>query len=205
MRTKIRLLSTDDYVIGKWEGGSTTQIAIAPENSVYADRDFLWRFSSATVDLDESLFTPLPDYHRLIAPVTGEMTLVHDDCDPVCLKTYQIHAFDGEVVTKSRGRCVDFNLMLRKGRCTGDIWCLHSTGDEAITILSGCGRVEPAAVTTLLLHCLQGSAVVPYREENLFLPSGYTLLAEFPPADLSLACAANACFIAAGVRDELDV
>ena len=42
-------LRREDYVTSRWSGGSTTQIAIAPEGALYADRSFLWRLSSATV------------------------------------------------------------------------------------------------------------------------------------------------------------
>ena len=48
-----------DYVTTQWSGGATTQLAIAPKGAVYADRDFLWRLSSATVELDESDFPPM--------------------------------------------------------------------------------------------------------------------------------------------------
>ena len=38
-----KLLTKSDYVTTRWSGGTTTQLAIAPEGAVYADRDFLWR------------------------------------------------------------------------------------------------------------------------------------------------------------------
>lgn len=46
-----KLLTKEDYVTTTWSGGTTTQLAIAPEGAVYADRDFLWRLSSAGVEL----------------------------------------------------------------------------------------------------------------------------------------------------------
>ena len=52
------------YITTAWSGGTTTQLAIAPEGAVYADRKFLWRLSSAQVELEHSDFTPLPDYDR---------------------------------------------------------------------------------------------------------------------------------------------
>ena len=55
---KWKLLTRDDYVTTNWSGGTTTQLAIAPEGAVYGDRNFLWRLSSATVELDHSDFTP---------------------------------------------------------------------------------------------------------------------------------------------------
>ena len=56
--------SPEDYVCSVWSDGTTTQLLIAPEGAHYAARDFLWRVSSATVELDESDFTPLPARHQ---------------------------------------------------------------------------------------------------------------------------------------------
>ena len=72
-------LKAADYVCSTWSGGTTTQVAIAPAGAVYADRTFLWRISSATVDLDVSDFTALPDYNRLIATLEGEIDVTHND------------------------------------------------------------------------------------------------------------------------------
>ena len=69
------LLTEEDYVTTNWSGGTTTQLAIAPQESVYANRDFLWRFSSAKVILEHSDFTPLSDYNRLIATVKGGLDM----------------------------------------------------------------------------------------------------------------------------------
>ena len=48
----------EQFVVSQWTGGKTTQLAISPKEAVYADREFLWRLSSATVELEESDFTP---------------------------------------------------------------------------------------------------------------------------------------------------
>lgn len=56
----IQHLTPSDYITTKWSGGLTTQLGIAPAGAVYADRDFLWRLSSATVEDAESDFTALP-------------------------------------------------------------------------------------------------------------------------------------------------
>ena len=76
--------SPEDYVCSVWSGGTTTQLLIAPEGAHYAARDFLWRVSSATVELDESDFTPLPEYERLIATLQGGITLTHNGGAPIC-------------------------------------------------------------------------------------------------------------------------
>ena len=50
------------------------RVSIAPENGNYQSRDFLWRLSSATVELEESTFTSLPDFDRIILTLEGRWT-----------------------------------------------------------------------------------------------------------------------------------
>ena len=139
----MKQLKKKDYIIAKWSGGTTTQLAIWPENAVYADRDFLWRVSSATVDLEASDFTPLPDYERLIATLQGEIVLTHNGGEPLRLRPLEVHAFSGADATHSVGRCTDFNLMLRRGRAAGSMEALRLT--EAPTRLSvGAALCRPA-------------------------------------------------------------
>ena len=63
--------TSSEYSTSAWSGGTTTELGIGPEGSRYADREFLWRISSATVDLEESTFTALPDYDRIIMTLEG--------------------------------------------------------------------------------------------------------------------------------------
>ena len=55
-----------DMSISQWAGGSTTQLAIYPPHSTVAAQDFLWRFSSATVE-QSGAFTRFPQHQRLLA------------------------------------------------------------------------------------------------------------------------------------------
>ncbi len=112
---KSKLLKEDNYSISDWSGGKTRQLAIFPPQSIYADRDFIWRLSSATVDLDESDFTMLPDYNRVLMVLKGNVVLSYDDVKTVSLNELEQDSFDGASKTKSFGRITDFNLMVRKG------------------------------------------------------------------------------------------
>ena len=47
-----RHLTAADYRSSRWSGGTTTELAIAPAGADYGARDFLWRVSSATVELE---------------------------------------------------------------------------------------------------------------------------------------------------------
>ena len=109
----IQHLTPSDYITTKWSGGLTTQLGIAPASAVYADRDFLWRLSSATVEDAESDFTALPDYERLISTLEGTIELNHNGGEKLTLNPYEVHRFDGGDDTHSWGRCRDFNLLLR--------------------------------------------------------------------------------------------
>ena len=99
----IQHLTPSDYITTKWSGGLTTQLGIAPAGAVYADRDFLWRLSSATVEDAESDFTALPDYERLISTLEGTIELNHNGGEKLTLNPYEVHRFDGGDDTHSWG------------------------------------------------------------------------------------------------------
>ena len=147
----MKVVRPEDYIVTDWSGGKTIQLAIAPEGAVYADRDFLWRLSSATVDLEESDFTALPDYRRWIAPLDGVMRLTHNGGEEVVLAPYECHAFDGADDTHSWGKCTDFNLMLRKGRCDGEISCIRFADQSTHTLSFATGT------ETVPAYCVKGS------------------------------------------------
>lgn len=169
MEPVINILRPADYVTTQWSGGSTTQLTIAPANAVYADRDFLWRVSSATVELDESDFTALPDYRRFISTVRGDMVLSHNGGAELTLRPGDVHDFDGGDDTHSRGRCTDFNLMLRKGKADGLMGALHLTSDE--TLFAPEENAE-----TVLLYCASGDCAVRCGEKAYSLTVGESLL-----------------------------
>ena len=129
----MRHLTAGDFQVLPWSGGRTVQIVISPEGADYAARDFLWRVSSATVELDESDFTALPDYDRWIMPLSGPMRLSHNDGPEVALAPHEAHFFDGADKTHSWGRCTDFNLMLRKGRCGGRLLALPEDAESPLS------------------------------------------------------------------------
>ncbi len=179
MELKLLHLLPQQYVVSQWSGGSTTQLAIAPEGAVYQDRDFLWRLSSATVELDESDFTPLPDYTRLISVLRGEMRLNHDGGPMITLQPYTVHSFDGGVPTHSQGRCVDFNLMLRKGRCCGSLQSLRSQQPGSMSLTPVVQFPENYPHCTLAIYCGEGGVQVSAGGRSVVLKAGETALIEY--------------------------
>lgn len=190
----MNILTEKDQCITAWSGGTTRQLAIAPEGAVYAERSFAWRLSSATVELEESDFTPLPDYMRLIAPLRGTMRLWHNGEGPVELRELELHRFDGADATHSAGKCTDFNLMLRKGEWDGTVRAIRLSAGEV-------GSVElPAEARNgaeLLLFCAEGDCSVTLCGECCELFAGQTLRAEGVP--FSLHSSSGAVLMAAWV------
>ena len=173
MNSSMIHLKPENYVHSTWSGGTTTQIAIGPEGAVYADRTFLWRLSSATVDLEQSDFTALPDYNRFISTLEGEIDVVHNQGQPIHLAPYKIHEFDGGASTQSFGRCRDFNLMLRKGACEGLLESVCVNGD---TDVSACDAAIAAAEATILLYLCEGTVKVEAMGDTLELQAGESVM-----------------------------
>ena len=162
-------LKPSDYLTSTWSGGTTTQVGIAPAGAVYADRTFMWRISSATVDLDVSDFTALPDYDRLIATLDGAIDVTHNGGEVIHLPEFRVHGFDGGWETRSVGRCRDFNLMTRKGVCTGRMEAVEVAPGTCVEVTTS-EAAASAANADLLLYCCKGVAKV----EDLVLQPGET-------------------------------
>ena len=184
----MKRLTARDYAVSAWSGGTTTQLAIFPPDAVYAHRDFLWRVSSATVDLEESDFTPLPDYERLIATLEGEITLTHKGGAPITLQPFQVHAFSGGDATHSVGRCRDFNLMLRRGRAAGTMEALHLVGAAQSSPVKGRGSAVSGA---------EEGFRPPEAEGHPASTVGTSIACPLPGETLLLYCAAGSCTVGA--------
>ena len=172
-------LTPADFVTSTWSGGTTTQLAIAPDGAVYAERSFLWRVSSATVELETSDFTPLPDYNRLITTLQGEIDLSHDGGDWIHLRPFDVHRFDGAVATSSRGRCTDFNLMLRKGRVDGSMEAIELRNGSCV-VAADKRTPDGAAYASILVYCLSGKVLVRSGSEQLELSANEAVCEPLP-------------------------
>ena len=194
-------VTPEQYIVSQWSGGTTTQVAIAPEGAVYADRDFLWRISSASVDLDESDFTALPDYHRWISTLKGGMTLSHEGGEKIVLAPYEVHQFDGGVDTHSWGRCTDFNLMLRKGKCQGVVRSAKIAAGQSQEIAFESAPSQQFPQADLILFCGCGAAVVTLGGESVTLNAGESVMVKgAQDAKLEVAATQDAAFMIAEVQ-----
>lgn len=129
------IITNSAYTTSTWSGGKTTELFIYPPNSSYQARDFQIRISSATVEIEESNFTKLPDYNRVLMILSGELEINHQgECSKV-LKLYDSDSFSGAWDTSARGKVVDFNLMTSKG-LKGKLVYHELTTDTEFTLRS---------------------------------------------------------------------
>jgi len=114
----IRRLTEEDYHVSTWSGGETRELVLSPASGDYNNRQFDYRLSSATVELNESNFSDLTGFNRDIMILEGNVTLFHDEPTGqrvVELGPLEQDSFQGKNPTKSIGTCVDFNLMYQEG------------------------------------------------------------------------------------------
>ncbi len=94
-----------------WSGGKTTELFIYPEKSPYSERKFDFRISTATIEIENSDFTPLPSYHRVLAILEGNLELSHQGKYTKQLQTFESDAFHGSWKTSSKGKVRDLNVI----------------------------------------------------------------------------------------------
>ncbi|MBR2131014.1 MAG: HutD family protein [Oscillospiraceae bacterium] len=176
---KIQKIGAAQQMVSAWSGGTTTQVAIAPEEAVYAQRDFLWRISSAVVELPESNFTSLPDYDRILMILEGELVLSHDGGEEYVLKALDQTAFDGASDTYSRGKVTDFNLMMRKNQCTGSVTArVLSQQERWENIFDTVDQTD-----TQVIYCFRGSVDVAIEQKSVHLDAGDAVRIDFECRD----------------------
>lgn len=104
---KITTIKKQQYITSNWSGGTTSQIAIYPSNSTVSNQDFIYRISSAIVNVDSN-FTKYNGYTRYIT--TLDNSIILNDTN---LNVLEVHKFSGDDNTSSIGKCTDFNLICR--------------------------------------------------------------------------------------------
>ena len=120
----------NEFITTKWSGGTTTELFIAPKNAQFADRNFHFRLSTATIEVEESTYTPLANIDRHFMVIDGSIALAHDDKKYKHINQFEQDHFNGNCITKSKGKAQAFNLMLM-GANSGQLDHKHlSPGDE---------------------------------------------------------------------------
>lgn len=108
---KIELIRKETVAVSRWSGGETRAYAIYPRDAVYADRDFDFRISSATIEDVPSQFTNFEGYHRYLAMLDNHVQLTLNGVNQRYEK-HQLFAFQSTDLITSYTQGTDFNLML---------------------------------------------------------------------------------------------
>lgn len=166
---KHSLITSEMCATTNWSGGTTTELFIFPENSEYKKRDFEFRISNATVEIETSSFTPLEGVFRTLMVLDGEMSLNHEGHHSKTLKKFDTDEFQGGWKTSSKGTCVDYNLMTMgntKGELEGIY--LESYQLKNFTIDSN--------IKFLCIYTHKGNAEIKFENTSVSLTENTTLI-----------------------------
>lgn len=175
---EIQLFRKEDLKVNGWSGGTTTELAIYPSDAVYSERNFMWRLSSATVDVETSTFTSLAGYNRILMILNGSLNLHHEGHYSVALSAFDQDRFNGGWQTKSEGKVVDFNLMMNEA-CDGSMESIRlENGDMAEFLFGHSEKCTKFDNVTEAFYCNEGSMKVAIENEaEVTLNQGDFLLA----------------------------
>lgn len=106
-----------DITPNLWEGGKTYEFFIYPENTSYAERNFVFRLSSATLEKSPSAFTNFQGYRRFLVMLTGDLVIERNGCHEQHAQG-DVFAFSSSDSITSFSTGIDFNLMIDQQAAT---------------------------------------------------------------------------------------
>ncbi len=168
----MRIITKEQQQTTKWSGGLTTDLYIYPQDAVYAERNFSYRLSTATVEIETSLFTSLPGVKRTLMVLEGKMELIHTDHHSTTLSPLMSDNFMGDWSTNSKGTCTDLNLMCR-GEAEGQLSGHRLNANESLEIeLNGKHNylyLYSGSLVVNDMHVEAGLLIVCEEEQSLSL------------------------------------
>lgn len=94
-----------------WANGTSTELFVFPQNGNFLTRDFMFRISTATVEAEETTFSDFSGLTRILLPLKGHLTLIHEGRYTKELAPFEQDQFDGSWNTRSKGKVQDFNVI----------------------------------------------------------------------------------------------
>ncbi|WP_051931470.1 HutD family protein [Clostridium sp. KNHs214] len=177
MDYKLQLIKKKHQKTSTWSGGTTTELFIYPKDASYADRNFKWRLSSATVEQEESNFTYLQGVNRWIMTLEGDIKLQHKGYGEKELKPFEPYNFSGQWETKSFGKVRDFNLMLKED-CSGEISSINIEKDMSREIYMHRQEIKNNnfSKVSYALYCVKGQILIRTFHDEVKLNEGDILI-----------------------------
>lgn len=151
----INVIKKNEQKTHSWLGGKTTQLAIYPAGANYKDFNFQWRVSTATVENEHSLFTPLPGFNRITMVLEGEMYLKHKGHHCKHLHPFEQDCYRGDWLTQSTGPVKNFNLIMATDEVTGKVKHFIIDKSSCIKILTNKNNKQRSQVSEIF-YCLNG-------------------------------------------------
>ncbi|OHT45400.1 HutD family protein [Flavobacterium tructae] len=107
----IHLLPKENCKAAVWSGGLTYEYMIYPKTANYADRDFAFRISSATIEQEPSVFTQFKGYHRYLVMLDNGLDIEINQEKKV-YEQFEIMEFNSNDAVTSFTKGIDFNWMV---------------------------------------------------------------------------------------------
>ncbi|GAB1400140.1 hypothetical protein MASR1M66_15940 [Aminivibrio sp.] len=169
MKNGYNIIKKENLKAMKWSGGTIKELFIYPEKGEYEKRNFIFVISTATVDIEESDFTLLDNFDRIILTLDNQLTLTHNGNEEVTLNKYEPHFFYGGDHTKSRGKANDYNLIMKREECCGEVACLSlAEGSIVYPKIS----TDPLRKMFEIIFCLKGKLIFQKDSETASLYPG---------------------------------
>ncbi|KAA5538420.1 HutD family protein [Paenimyroides baculatum] len=120
---KITKISKDTLIPTIWDGGETFEYYIYPENALYANRDFLFRISAATINKVPSTFTKFNNYQRFLVMLDNDLNIKINGKEEYYTPkdTFKFDS-NSDITSYTKGN--DFNLMVSKNFKESDVFFL---------------------------------------------------------------------------------
>ena len=174
-----KTITKDNLTTTTWQGGTTTQLYIYPENTSYAERNFDFRISTAKVESETSQFTSLPNVHRKLLILDGSITINHENQYSKKLDKFDIDTFEGNWKTSAIGTCTDFNLMSTKNN-NGSITAYQIEKNKELLISKN------KLSKLMVLYVYTGEVNIELNKEIVKLQEGSVLVIEDLEENISI-------------------
>jgi uncharacterized protein len=171
---RFKVFTKKDLATTTWQGGTTTQLYIYPENSSYLERNFDFRLSTAKVESETSQFTSLPNIHRKLLVLEGSIIINHADQYSKKLDKFDLDTFEGNWKTSAIGTCTDFNLMSTKNNDGGieafqlamnyDLLISNGTNSKWLILYVYSGKISIEVDNSSII--IENGSVIVFNEEN---------------------------------------